>query len=90
MSPRYAVVDGVGNVENVIVWDSEADYTPPEGLTLVPVTDAGPGDVIDNKGKVKIRAENPPKAFTSDDRIAALEAKIAALEAKIVALEKRR
>ncbi len=41
---RYAVVDKSGNVTNVIVWDGEAQYTPPEGTELIEVTGAaGPG-----------------------------------------------
>lgn len=32
---RYAMIDTSGVVENVIVWDGETDYEPPEGMTLL-------------------------------------------------------
>ena len=37
MEAHYAVIDGDGLVTNVIVWDGVSDYSPAEGLTLVPL-----------------------------------------------------
>lgn len=45
MSDRWAVLTN-GVCDNVIIWDGEADYTPPEGSTLKRLADgtpAGPG-----------------------------------------------
>jgi len=30
---RYAVIDGSGNIVNVIVWDGVTSWTPPESHT---------------------------------------------------------
>jgi hypothetical protein len=35
---NYALVDNTGLVVNVIVWDGESDWQPPEGLTAVLIT----------------------------------------------------
>jgi hypothetical protein len=34
MSQRYVVIDAEGAAVNTIVWDGEADWTPPEGHTV--------------------------------------------------------
>ena len=41
---NYAIVNA-GTVENIVVWDGEADWSPPEGTELVELGDrpAGPG-----------------------------------------------
>lgn len=47
---RYALVNAEGLVENAIVYDGEANYTPPDGLTLVEIPDGiggGPGWTYD-------------------------------------------
>ncbi len=74
---RYAVVrDGV--VENVVLWDGESDWAPPEGSTLVEDIAAGPGDVYD--GGNFHRPAPPPQAkpVTLEDVIAALPPEIRA------------
>lgn len=35
---RYAIVNGT-DVVNVIVWDGEEEYVPPEGYFVVPAPD---------------------------------------------------
>lgn len=66
---RYAVVrDGV--VENVVVWDGESDWQPPEGTTLVLSDEAGPGDTHDGK------TFTPPEPPTPDP-VVEYEAKVA-------------
>jgi len=47
---RYAIIkDGV--VVNVILWDGQAEWQPPEGATLVNVDDIifGPGYLYDGE-----------------------------------------
>ena len=39
---RYALIDADGLVVNVIVWDGNAEYTAPDGLTLVQIPDDQP------------------------------------------------
>ena len=36
---NYALVDNTGLVVNIIIWDGESDWQPPEGLIAVPLTD---------------------------------------------------
>lgn len=45
---NYAVIRA-GTVENVVLWDGETDWTPPEGTDLVALNDqpAGPGWTFD-------------------------------------------
>jgi len=37
----YALVQN-GEVVNMIVWDGESEWTPPEGLTAIPTPDGSP------------------------------------------------
>lgn len=47
---RYAVVDSDGNVVNVVIWDGESDWSPPEDCTVIPHETAGRGGtLIDGK-----------------------------------------
>jgi len=39
MSNRYALVDADGLVSNIVEWDGEAPWSPPEGLTAVEAPD---------------------------------------------------
>lgn len=62
---RYALVDADGLVVNVLLWDGEAEWAPPDDLTLLRLADDSPvqlGDTIDAKGNVITRApaELPP------------------------------
>jgi hypothetical protein len=34
MSHRYVVIDSEGVAANVIIWDGESEWTPPEGHTV--------------------------------------------------------
>ena len=43
---RYAIVDESGNVVNVVEWDGEADWEPPEGTEAVEHELAGPGGTL--------------------------------------------
>lgn len=48
---RYAIVHD-GTVENVVLWDGEADWTAPEGCDLVALSDdqrVGAGDTYDGE-----------------------------------------
>ncbi len=74
---RYAVVrDGV--VENVVLWDGESDWAPPEGSILVETAAAGPGDTYDGAKFRKSVAPPQAKPVTLEDVIAALPAEIRA------------
>lgn len=35
MNNRYALVDAGGQVMNIVEWDGEAEWSPPEGLAAV-------------------------------------------------------
>jgi len=39
----YAVIDAVGNVINVVLWDGETDWSPPEGATVIKINGSGAG-----------------------------------------------
>jgi hypothetical protein len=52
--PNYAVICPAGHVRNIIVWDGVSEWKPPEGCSLLEVTDNGDfsegleiGDVLD-------------------------------------------
>ena len=34
---RYAIIDSNGIVNNIILWDESAQWSPPEGMTMVKV-----------------------------------------------------
>jgi hypothetical protein len=36
---RYAIIDSNGLVDNIILWDEAAQWSPPEGMTMVKVED---------------------------------------------------
>lgn len=36
---RYAIIDSTGAVDNIILWDEAAQWSPPEGMTMVKVED---------------------------------------------------
>jgi len=36
---RYAIIDSNGVVDNIILWDEAAQWSPPEGMTMVKVED---------------------------------------------------
>ena len=68
---RYALVDSNRRVVNVIVYDPDGNYTPPAGLTLVRSADAGPGDTLDGRGNVTVRAVD--RVSEVEDRESAVE-----------------
>lgn len=39
MSGQYAVIDSAGKISNIILWDGESEWQPPEGLTPVACKD---------------------------------------------------
>lgn len=87
VNERYAVIrDGV--VENVVVWDGESDWSPPEGALLVQSDEAGPGDGYD--GKAFTRPEpapaDPPQP-TIEEKYAALLAVVTQLAPDVVAAD---
>ena len=36
---RYAIIDSNGTVDNIILWDEAAQWSPPESMTMVNVED---------------------------------------------------
>lgn len=40
---NYAIIDSANKVVNVMVWDGENDWQPPEGHQAVPLTEGGIG-----------------------------------------------
>lgn len=52
MSDRYAVVDADGKVVNVVLWDGQSDWVPPEGSEAVQSDDADIGWVRDSGGNL--------------------------------------
>lgn len=49
MSDRYAVIDDATQVVvNVVLWDGENDWTPPEGCTAVQSDVADIGDTYED------------------------------------------
>ena len=42
---RYAVIDPSGKVINVIAWDGQAKWSPPEGHTVKKSEECGIGDI---------------------------------------------
>jgi hypothetical protein len=78
---RYAIVKN-GVVENVVVWDGGAGWSPPKDRVAERVgDDVGPGYRWDGEAWV---APAPPAPPVVD---AGLDAKLTALEARIAALE---
>lgn len=72
---RYAVVrDGV--VENVVMWDDESEWDPPEGTVLVKSDDASPADLYDGKAFTRpapqAEPEPPAPQPTIEDILAVL------------------
>lgn len=47
----HACINSDNIVVNVVLWDGESEWTPPEGYTLVDVTgiDCGIGDLYENE-----------------------------------------
>lgn len=43
MSNIYAVIDKEGNVINTILWDGKKEWTPPEGTTVVDISNISAG-----------------------------------------------
>ncbi|MBU9812393.1 tail fiber assembly protein [Rahnella sp. SL6] len=39
----YAVINSDGEIINVVLWDGETDWTPPDGSTAIKVNDSGAG-----------------------------------------------
>ena len=37
----YAVIDPNGNVVNMVVWDGESEWYPPEGMIVIESGDSG-------------------------------------------------
>lgn len=83
---RYAVVrDGV--VENVVMWDGESEWAPPEGTMLVKSDDANPSDIYDGKAFTRQVPQDEPEAapqITIEDLVAVLSPETrAALDAHL-------
>ncbi|EPK5084884.1 tail fiber assembly protein [Escherichia coli] len=39
----YAVIKSDGKIINVVLWDGEADWSPPDGSTVIKINDSGAG-----------------------------------------------
>ncbi len=60
---RMAVVDGDNKVVNVIVYDTEGTWTPPEGCRLVDASKCGgPGDTLVETATGKVVDSSTTKA----------------------------
>lgn len=46
---NYAIINSSNIVENIIVWDGQTDYTPPNNKTLVQSDTAKIGDTWDGE-----------------------------------------
>ena len=40
---RYAIIDSNGLVDNIILWDEAAEWSPPENMTMVKAEDIACG-----------------------------------------------
>ena len=86
MAPkRMAVVEADGNVDNVILIEDGADWTPPEGMSLVDADhDAEPG------GNYPRAARSQSGGAATGNRSVSLEERVAALAADVEALKSLR
>ncbi len=83
MAPkRMAVVEADGNVDNVILIEDGADWTLPEGTSLVDADhDAEPGGKYEGGSFVRAVAPQPATDQVSlEERVAALAADVEALK----------
>lgn len=86
MIRRMAMVDKeTGDVLNVIIYDDESSWQPPDGVVLIEATeDAEPGGIYDFAEKKFIKSGDRSKnEATENDRLQELETKIRELEKKI-------
>ena len=58
---RYAVIDANGLVVNVVLWDGESKWTPPEGCTArnVEGKSVGPGETYNKLTRTYTKAPKP-------------------------------
>ena len=85
---NYAIVETSGNISNVVIWDGETEWLPPEGTTavLVPegeIVDIG-GTYIDgvfSRAVVEFPVAKPE--LSPAEQIAEMQAALASLMAKI-------
>jgi len=71
--PRYALVDGDGVTQNIILLDDPDTYTPPAGLTVVPEVDAAPYAPA-AEPTAEISALDFFNRFTDGERVAVMAA----------------
>lgn len=74
MSDQYALVEN-GTVVNIILWDGIADYSPPDGQTVVQIPDgvsANIGYAYD--GSAFIAPPAPPPPVLTPDQIRTINA----------------
>lgn len=69
----YAVVDAVGNVINVVLWDGKTNWNPPEGATAIKINGSGAGIGWTYKDGGFIRPTIP--AIPEEDRVTQAEQK---------------
>jgi hypothetical protein len=71
---KYAMIDTITNyVGNIIEWDGESLYLPPENCILIPTDTAGLGDTYDPTTGQFIKPviiEQPPKVLTAEEKLA--------------------
>jgi hypothetical protein len=82
---RYALVDQSGNIVNVISWDEQTNWQPPDGLQAIrdKLGEAAPGGFFDGQSFLPpLKPQPVPPEPTIADRLAALEAEVAALKAQ--------
>lgn len=45
---RYVIFNENGEAENIVLWDGESEWTPPEGTTIVPEVELDEPVVIES------------------------------------------
>ena len=77
---RWLILDADGVVQNVTVWDADADpdWSPPEGFAVVP-----------DDGTTPTTAPADPTP-TADERLAALEDELRDVKGRLAAAERRK
>ena len=77
---RWAIVDGNGEIQNIIAYDGISAYAPPNGFTLQQVNDwLGIGSGINDTQPPTPPAPPPPIAPT----LTQLQAQLTAIQAQI-------
>lgn len=83
---RHALVNASGEVMNVVVWDGESDWGPPEGMTVVQdkLAEATIGGFFDGKAFAPAPVIEPTLPQLTDRAlIEVLQAELAVVKEKL-------